>query len=307
MFQHVILTRFSCAFRHRTPQGGWEIRPPDQEWIAQRLDLFERYCLRSIERQTCKAFIWVLLCHPTTPTDVLTRLTALVAGLNGVVLLFDGLPLGSGLARTLDEQLSLGSQPTITTRLDSDDALAPGFVETVQAIACATREHPILISCPYGILWDDASRRAYWAFGLGNPFLSLVTPSHAFDIVLAEASRKIKYRFPIAIGPRRSMFVQVIHGRNVLNRVHRLRYPMSARQVRTCFPFLPFREARSSLLGTAAGRSLFYMRVFVRRFIRHVDIPLLEHYSLVRRCKPGQILDLSGLRSGMNEGSTGRA
>src|SRR5208282_1904259 len=68
-FSHVLLTRFNV--RLSSPET-----PPSDDWIAHRLDLFQRYCVPSVASQTVQDFRWIVLID--SRTSMATRKTILL-------------------------------------------------------------------------------------------------------------------------------------------------------------------------------------------------------------------------------------
>ena len=70
-FKHFIITLFNLKIwkedkTHRATQTA--------DWLAQRFDLFERFCLPSVAHQTNKNFTWLCLFDKDTPTDMRQRI-----------------------------------------------------------------------------------------------------------------------------------------------------------------------------------------------------------------------------------------
>ena len=63
---HVLLTRFNL------PSKGHESLVRAQEnWLKNRVMLFERYCLPSVLAQTCRSFSWIIYFDPESPVWLL--------------------------------------------------------------------------------------------------------------------------------------------------------------------------------------------------------------------------------------------
>lgn len=62
--KHFILTRFNIRLWNQD-----KFRQPvlSLEWLEQRFDVFERFCLPSVSGQVCKDFVWVVLVDSMTP------------------------------------------------------------------------------------------------------------------------------------------------------------------------------------------------------------------------------------------------
>ncbi len=98
MFEHFILTRFDY--------------PADYPHLQQRIELFQRYTLPSIERQSCQNFTWIIRTKSPEVASLITHLPN---------------------AKTQsDFQVRPQSAWVITTRLDNDDAVSPLFIEQIQ-------------------------------------------------------------------------------------------------------------------------------------------------------------------------------
>jgi hypothetical protein len=63
-YQHFILTRFNIKLWSKDKNGQ---STQTEEWLKQRFDLFETYCLPSIQKQTQKNFKWIVLFDADTP------------------------------------------------------------------------------------------------------------------------------------------------------------------------------------------------------------------------------------------------
>ena len=59
---HVLLTRFNL------PSAGFEsiVRAQDG-WLKDRIELFERYSIPSVQAQTSQAFHWIIYFDPESP------------------------------------------------------------------------------------------------------------------------------------------------------------------------------------------------------------------------------------------------
>ena len=66
--KHIILTRFNLQYEADSHPGI------EENWLATRMQLFEHYCLPSVQKQTVQDFIWVLLCDCDTPDVYKKRL-----------------------------------------------------------------------------------------------------------------------------------------------------------------------------------------------------------------------------------------
>jgi len=59
-FEHFLLTRFNVRPDAVSP-------PPTEEWLRHRLELFRRYALPSVAKQTVNPHQWLVLCDGGSP------------------------------------------------------------------------------------------------------------------------------------------------------------------------------------------------------------------------------------------------
>jgi hypothetical protein len=65
-FIHVITTRFNV------PTSVWTVtrggaKPLSEEWLKDRFEIFQKYCLPSFKNQSNKNFIWLVFFDANTP------------------------------------------------------------------------------------------------------------------------------------------------------------------------------------------------------------------------------------------------
>jgi len=154
---HFLLTRFNV-----TMSGG----PPSPEWLEHRMKIFEEVTAPSVDAQTAPGFMWLVFCDPPIGPRYLSGASKLARcsatakyGLESV-------------QRYVKINIAEHAGPrdwVITTRLDSDDALEPHFIETIQK---NFREETEFLNLPQGFQLVDGVRRKVKLFS--NPFLSYV-------------------------------------------------------------------------------------------------------------------------------------
>ena len=126
-FTHVIMTRFNM------PTPGRESRIRSRPgWLAGRFDLFERYCLPSIAAQTTRDFHWVVYFDQETPRKFRDRIEA-CRKVFPFTPYFTGFFRAEGWPRSLRETLGTPTPWLLSTRFDSDDALAVDHAARLQA------------------------------------------------------------------------------------------------------------------------------------------------------------------------------
>jgi len=200
----------------------------DTDWLSRRRQLFDAYCWPSIERQTDPDFTVLVLFHKDTPAEYVS---GIVSRDIRIVPLFCGdegreSPVEFRRASINAIRQWLRSQPASqwlsTTRLDSDDALAPDYFERLSgALVRGAKNELRYFYFPEGQLYDVANDSyASWHWPK-NACGTLVEPFEIENIktVLFEKHTvmlSLPHSFAIddEIG-----WCQVIHGGNVLNRM----------------------------------------------------------------------------------------
>ena len=208
--EHFLLTRFNVRLASNSPR-------PDDEWLESRIDYFHRYCVASLQAQTCLAFTWLIFLDSDTPDWFRERLSELQRATGELFEpvyvdgLFDGTVAGDAI-RTRTTKSAI-----LSTRIDNDDAVARDFIEAIQGAAAGKFEFINFI--------DGAQLAASGVYARpypSNPFISV------FELVGADVPRTVFMdEHPVLgrHGPIRDlrtghpMWMQVVHGGNIANEV----------------------------------------------------------------------------------------
>jgi hypothetical protein len=59
---HALLTRFNLPSK-----GNESLIRAQENWLRNRVALFERYCLPSVAAQSCRGFVWIIYFDPLSP------------------------------------------------------------------------------------------------------------------------------------------------------------------------------------------------------------------------------------------------
>jgi hypothetical protein len=235
------MTRFNVRYAENpaTPSIGL-----DPGWLADRFRLFDKYCLPSVMAQTEQNFHWILFFDSATPEPFAARARALARERAGIVPIFSPalpLPLVRKYVRGI---LPATTEWLLTTRLDNDDGLHADYVATVQAAQRFDRAE--VLNCPAGIILRG--NRAYLRQHPSNAFISLSEPFSEFQTIFS-ISRHISAheRYPVRQLVASPRWLQVVHDKNISNRVRGWRIPLAV-AVRG-FPALSGVSARENLLA----------------------------------------------------------
>lgn len=222
---HFFLTRFNVPFRH---EGRIAVhRGLDETWLRGRFELFERYCLASMQRQTCKDFTWLVFMDANTPEPYRTRILRMAEENGFLCPIFR-----DDLTPQLELEAVCSRERTgalrVTTRLDNDDAVHPRMVEDIQKVA--------------GKAWGRSKDRSgfFIVFPVGfsllgsklfvqlfryNPFGSFVSEQSHPKLITFFDHTKIAAAGRVIFVARPPRWCQVIHGENLVNKVRGLRMP----------------------------------------------------------------------------------
>jgi hypothetical protein len=127
-----------------------------------------------------------------------------------------GTPETAAILRPLIEQhFTPKMTHLITTRFDNDDALSENFVSTIQQEF--NFQEFEFINLPDGYLWHK--NKLYTKRDLSNPFISLIESVSDFQTVWCSGHHLLDSLGPIRQVETNPQWIQVIHKRNVSNRV----------------------------------------------------------------------------------------
>jgi hypothetical protein len=188
--------------------------PAGHDWLEHRFALFERFCLPSVEAQTCADFDWIIFCNPDIPRAFLERLRG-YSRFRALQPIYFRNTFDQGMARAAVGELARRHSHLITTRLDNDDAISRTFVETIQQ-NFRGQEYEFL-NFTNGLIWKDGEIRS--GRHSSNAFISLVENAENYTTVYCGNHMELDQRGPIAQIAKPAAWLQVVHSRNLSNQV----------------------------------------------------------------------------------------
>ncbi len=209
----MLLTRFSAVL---SPDG----QPASDEWLFYRLGFFYDACYPSVTRQRGAEFDWLVLLDDRCPDDFRDQVEQLAEGAFTPIWTHEPFRRDSFATHVARVTARPSSAPyLITTRIDSDDAMAVDFMASVQGqFACQDR---LFVNFTQGIQ-IDRSGAVYRSDTLSSPFLSLIerrTDAPPDTVYVAKHARA-RAHGPIREVKAPPMWAQVVHGVNVSNIVN---------------------------------------------------------------------------------------
>lgn len=219
--KHLIITRFNVA----SPGREAAIRLK-RGWLDERFKLFEDICLPSVAAQSEKDFEWVVFFDVETPADYKEKINKLVALFPFRPVYtdsFDMRKLGPDIVQHYAQADYL-----LTSRLDSDDILAVDYVETLQKIAAGLDGRFVINFDSGAILQLNNDRPALYEYrDDSNPFASLIEKfSPDSKTIWGVQHTEIHELGEVVHVEGKPMWLQVVHGGNVSNRVRGRRVPV---------------------------------------------------------------------------------
>lgn len=215
-FDHVLLTRFSAVM-------SLSGEPMPSEWLDYRLRVFYDACYPSVTRQRgAAAFTWLVMLDDRCPDDFRELVEELAPGAFTPVWTHEPFERNSFVAPVLAATGPEHAEHLVTTRIDSDDAMAVDFMARVQAeveagAEAAGRER-LFVNFPRGIQIDRTGA-VYRTTIASSPFLSLVERRTADppDTVFVVKHARASAAGPVLQVDAPVMWAQVVHGVNVSN------------------------------------------------------------------------------------------
>lgn len=212
-FSHFVQTRFSV-------RASWGYQAFPLDWLEERLELFDAYCLPSVAGQTCSDFVWHVYCDRDTVPAILDELAKRAATVPQMRVVLTGPGCDNPLRHVL-RAARPDDEAVVTTRLDSDDAITRHYVEAIQAHADAfvkSDRETLLLNFPRGFQLDVASGRLLFDWMPRSSFHTLFERLDSeLTTVLAGNHSKFHELHPTEHDDSIVAWLMVIHEGNVVN------------------------------------------------------------------------------------------
>lgn len=226
-------------------------------WLRARLDLFRDYCVPGLAVQTIRGFKWIVLLDARSPSWLCEQL-AVIAN-DGI---FEPVYLDRPFTGLLASELikdRVQTSTVITTRVDNDDAVPIDFIERIQASVTTQPLHFINLVTGSQLADGKVYLRPYTR----NPFISLVEPvtNSELKTVYVDEHSHLDRHGPIRnVRTRAPMWMQVVHGGNVGNKIVGFRIPGKRVSKRFRLPV----QVSDQPLELAVDVAISLVRVLVR-------------------------------------------
>ncbi|KRR18667.1 hypothetical protein CQ13_09365 [Bradyrhizobium retamae] len=205
---HVLLTRFNL------PSVSAEniIRAKDG-WLQQRVELFERYCLPSVCSQTNKEFRWIIYFDPESPEWLMRWIRERPPGVYQPI--FRASVSRAELCADIRSLVGAPRAELITTNLDNDDGLATDFIRRIQLAGRKGERTALYIA--EGLIKSE--NRLYIIKDPRNAFCSVRETWKSPITCWSNWHNLLGENMPVIEIGGEPAWLQVVHGRNVSNRI----------------------------------------------------------------------------------------
>ena len=218
--KHFVLTKFNLKKKEWGKDKSGDTTLGD-EWMKERWQLFENYCLPSMRAQTCTNYTWLLLLDAHTAPVYKQRLEQLRKELPRLTpCYFDELQMSNPIEHVVEliKSMTGDEEYIMTTNLDNDDALHRDMLGGLQAKLNET-DKTGLYTYVNGLQYIEHKRLLLRMRYPHNHFLTLVEKSDDdIKTIISYGHGKARKRVSNTVdlqGPPR--WLEVVHGHNVSN------------------------------------------------------------------------------------------
>lgn len=218
---HFLVTRFNLKV------DEWKVDRENKpilndDWLAHRFELFQKYCLPSVKNQNNQNFKWLVFFDNTTPEYYIKLIHSIKEDyVNFTPFFIDGnKELNTSIVGYVQRQDKLSSEELIiTTRIDNDDIIHQDFIKEIQELG---KEENMVVDlrCGYQMVLDGMMKEIRVSSQEFNPFLSIVQLKTNYISIFSKDHPAWKSENNVIVSKKR-LWIQLIHGRNKLNRVNR--------------------------------------------------------------------------------------
>jgi hypothetical protein len=205
---HFLLTRFNTRLADGTP-------PPPEEWLRSRLKLFDQYALPSVAQQDVPPDSWLIFCDAGSPAWFREEFPDRLPSWAEPVWLDRPFSTDEAAAAVVGR---VGTPWVITTRMDNDDCIARDYLGAVRAAFASSRE---FINFTAGLQFEGG--RLYQRPHPSNPFVSLAEPTVGLTTVYVDWHDRVANYGPLRQVKSPPMWIEIVHGENLVNSVHGIR------------------------------------------------------------------------------------
>jgi len=214
--KHFIGTRFNLKTETwiSTKSGNTVLT---EEWLLQRLGIFEKYCLPSVINQTNLEFHWCLFFDIKTPPIFREKIESITKRFPYIHSIFiDKMEDLVSAFKAFIHENSEGNTHVITTRIDNDDIIHRDFVKTIQSLFRPNDLCVIDLRRGYQLSIDVEPAEVRNYSHPFNAFLSIIEPVNSCSTIYSRQHYHWKNEKTIVYEKKR-LWIELSHDENYVN------------------------------------------------------------------------------------------
>jgi hypothetical protein len=216
--KHFIGTRFNLkvADWKTTKSGNITLT---KEWLEDRFNLFENYCLPSVKNQSNQNFIWCVFFDIDTPAIYRDKIKIFEDDyINFKPIFIDGIEnLNKSFIDFIYKDLDENDDHIITTRLDNDDLIHKDFIDIIQSLYKPYDVAVIDLKMGFQVCIDKPSLDIRLYTNQFNPFISLIENTKNFKTIYARMHFDWKNEGNIISYKKKRLWIELVHKENKVN------------------------------------------------------------------------------------------
>ena len=216
MFDHYLITRFNL----RNPK--WDVTKNNEslltdEWMEDRMWLFENFCFPSVTAQVNQNFEWLLFFDVTTSDKFKVRIAELTQNFKDIKVFFiDGMPVFYDEIQKYITTNSNGKSHLIASRIDNDDSISKYFIDEVQKQFASQEYQAIDVIKGYSLQIKPVIMLGKKEH-IFNPFISLIEKNENPKTVWANDHNHWKKETRVKQLTHKRLWMSIIHEKNKVN------------------------------------------------------------------------------------------
>ncbi len=219
-YKHFVITRFNIRANYgcelKNPDNNPMNRILDEDYLKERFEIFEKYTLQSIKKQTNQNFTWLILFHKKTPDNFKKKIQELKKKFNFIDLYLEDEEKFVFLEYCNSKEENI--KYTITSRIDNDDMFSEDYIAKIQDYA-NDNFHECILSFRKGIKYDLSSRKKYEYERKDNHFLSMLGTKKEYILQYNHSKIFDSGKEVVMLDSNKPMWIEIIHESNVTNRI----------------------------------------------------------------------------------------
>lgn len=215
-FKHFIGTRFNLmTIDWKRTKSGNEVLT--EEWLSDRFEIFEKFCLPSVMQQSELNFHWCIFFDENTPKRYFDRINAIKEKFPNIspILIGEMSELVHAFRNFILSKMD-GHSHIITTRLDNDDLIHVDFVSSIQSLFRPRDLCVIDLRRGYQVSIDVEPSEVRNYSHPYNSFLSVIEPVNDFSTIYSRQHYHWKNEETI-IFDNKPLWIELSHDQNYVN------------------------------------------------------------------------------------------